>query len=57
MVVEFLLPSTVLTWVADEIFGAFKQKYVEPGISKLLFTPDDYKIELVNSINNVIEKY
>lgn len=57
MALVSLLIGTVIPYVANEIFGAYKEKYVNTGLKKLLFTDDDYSIQLNNVINNTIENY
>lgn len=57
MALGAILIGTVIPAVVDEIFSAYKEKYVTTGIKKLLFEPQEYSIELNKIIINTIEKY
>lgn len=57
MPLAVILTATVIPWLANQLYDAYKDKYVLPGIKKLLFPADDYISELGGAITVTIEKY
>jgi hypothetical protein len=57
MLISSILIETVIPWVAEKIFSAYDEKYITPGIKKLLFRPDEYALQLNQVITSTIEKY
>ena len=57
MVITTALIATGVSWVANEVFSVYKEKYVTTGLKTLLFETEEYTIQLNKVIIATIAHY